>query len=235
MPESWSVPKSRGTGPGVITPDGCAVELYARLPAGREPGVVHAAAGDGATILELGCGAGRVTHPLIGLGHAVTAVDESPEMLARVRGAETVCARIEDLDLGDRRFGAVLLCSHLLNVPFDSLVRAWLATCRRHVAPDGCVLIEHHPPAWCDTVADTEVTRDGMTSRLRDVTRPEPGLVSATVEYAVPDTDGGLLWTQAFVSRRLDEEMLRRLLGSADLAFGGYLTEDHAWLRAIPV
>jgi hypothetical protein len=161
-------------------------------------------------------------------------VDESPEMLARVRGAETVCARIEDLDLGDRRFGAVLLCSHLLNAPFDSLVRTWLATCRRHVAPDGCVLIEHHPPAWFDTVADTEYARDGITFRLRGVTRPEPGHVSGTVEYAAPDTDGGLLWTQAFTARRRDEEMLRRLLRSADLAFGGYLTEDHAWLRATP-
>ena len=73
------MPEPHGTGPGVITPDGCAVELYARLPAWREPGVVHAA-----------------------------------------------------------------------------------------------------------------------------------------------DTDGGLLWTQSFTARRLDEEMLRRLLGSADLAFGGY-------------
>jgi hypothetical protein len=54
------------------------------------------------------------------------------------------------------------------------------------------------------------------------------------VEYAVPDTDGGLLWTQTFVARRLDEDMPRRRLGSAGLAFGGYLTEDHAWLRAIP-
>lgn len=86
----------------MITPDGCAVELYARLPAWREPGVIHDAAGDGAAILELGCGTGRVTHPLIELGHVVTAVDESPEMLARVRGAETVLARIEDLDLGEQ-------------------------------------------------------------------------------------------------------------------------------------
>jgi len=77
-------------------------------------------------------------------------------------------------------------------------------------------------------------TRDGITFRLRDATLPEPGLVSGTVEYAVPDADGGLLWTQSFANRRLDEEMLRRLLRSADLAFGGYLTEDHAWLRAIP-
>ncbi len=32
-----------GTGPGAITPDGCAVELYARLPVGDEPDVIAAA------------------------------------------------------------------------------------------------------------------------------------------------------------------------------------------------
>jgi Trk K+ transport system NAD-binding subunit len=53
--------------------------------------------------------AGRVTHPLIELGHEVAAVDESPEMLARVRGAQTVLARIQDLDLGAGRHGAYLL------------------------------------------------------------------------------------------------------------------------------
>src|SRR3984957_12072689 len=91
-----------GSGPGVCQPEGW------------EAGIVHEAAGAGASILELGSGAGRVTHPLVALGHPVVAVDESPEMLAHVRGAETGCARIEDLDLG-RRVGAVLLASHLIN------------------------------------------------------------------------------------------------------------------------
>src|SRR5208282_5196498 len=84
-----------GTGPGVITPDGCAVDFYARMTALGEPEIVHEAAGPGASVLELGCGTGRITHPLVALGHPVVAVDESPEMLAQVRDAETVCARIE--------------------------------------------------------------------------------------------------------------------------------------------
>jgi SAM-dependent methyltransferase len=214
----------------VITPDGCAVELYTRLPARREPGIIHAAAGEGATILELGCGTGRVTHPLITLGHAVTAVDESPEMLERVRGAETVQAKMEDLDLGERRFGAVVLGSHFINEPSGVLAAAWLATCRRHVAGDGCVLIEQHSPAWFDTAADSEQERDGITFRLRDVTHPEQGVVYATVEYQA----GDLLWSQTFGTRRLDDAALRNLLAAAGLALDGYLTEDHAWLRAVP-
>ncbi|RPK71851.1 Mg-protoporphyrin IX methyl transferase [Streptomyces sp. ADI95-17] len=79
-----------GTGPGAITPDGCAVELYRRLSVGDEPDVIAAAVPAGATILELGCGTGRVTHPLIGRGFEVTAVDESAQMLEHIRGARTV-------------------------------------------------------------------------------------------------------------------------------------------------
>jgi SAM-dependent methyltransferase len=92
--------RPHGTGPGAITPDGCAVDFYARMTAMGEPEIVHEAAGPGASILELGCGTGRITHPLAELGHEVVAVDESPEMLAHVHGAQTVCARIEDLALG---------------------------------------------------------------------------------------------------------------------------------------
>ena len=64
------------------------MELYSLLPPMGEPEIVHAAIPAGAGILELGAGAGRVTHRLLELGHPVVAVDESAEMLARVRGAE---------------------------------------------------------------------------------------------------------------------------------------------------
>jgi hypothetical protein len=56
-----------GSGPGVITPDGSAVELSALLEPGDEPALVDGAVPAGATILELGCGTGRVTHALAGL------------------------------------------------------------------------------------------------------------------------------------------------------------------------
>jgi SAM-dependent methyltransferase len=213
----------------VITPDGCAVDFYALMPDLGESAIVHEAAGEGTAILELGCGAGRVTHPLTGLGHPVVAVDESPEMLAHVRGAETVCARIQDLSLG-RRFGAVLLASHLINAD-DETRSAFLDACRRHVADDGYVIIQQHTPEWFATAADGEVTRDGVIYRLRDVSRPAPNLVSATVEYVVGDRS----WTQTFTTRRLDEDDLAAALAVAGLRLDRYLTQDRSWLRAVPV
>jgi SAM-dependent methyltransferase len=220
--------QSSGSGPGVITPDGCAVEFYARMTARDEPAIVHQATRPGARILELGCGAGRVTHPLVALGHPVVAVDESPDMLAHVHGAETVRARIEELALG-RRFDVVLLASHLINA--DPATRtAFLAACRRHVADDGCVIIEQHPPEWFSTVAEAETTREGIVFRMRDVTRPAPNLVSATVEYVA----GEQRWTQSFVATQLKDDELVTALGEEGLQLDRYLTEDRRWLRAVP-
>jgi SAM-dependent methyltransferase len=76
------VSRNAGTGPGEITGDGCAVDLYALFPPLGEAGIVHAAVPEGASILELGCGTGRILKPLAGLGHRVHGVDDSPGMLA---------------------------------------------------------------------------------------------------------------------------------------------------------
>ncbi len=225
------VPGSYGTGPGVITPDGCAVDFYAMLSPDREPEIVHAAAGHpAASILELGSGTGRVTGALTALGHRVVAVDESPEMLAHITTAETVCARIEDLAL-DERFDVVLLASHLINVPAERVRQELLRACARHVSAAGCVIIEQHPPGWFADAEDTESESDGITFRLRRISRPAPDLLSATVEYQAGDR----LWTQPFTALRLSEDQLRQTLADAGLAFDRYLTDDRSWLRAVPL
>ena len=222
----------RGTGPGVITPDGCAVELYRVLPAMGEPEIVHAAIPAGAGILELGAGAGRVTRRLVALGHPVVAVDESAEMLASVRGPTTAGRgpRIQDLDLG-RRFEVVLLASFLVNTDDGDLRGRFLEACRRHVGEGGCVLVQRHPPAWFDEAVEGERTDGGITFRLRDLSRPGPGLLAATAEYQV----GERVWTQRFTAERLDDEALAAALAEAGLAVDAYLTGDGSWVRAVPV
>ena len=224
----------------MIAPDGCAVELYALLPPMGEPEVVHGAIPAGASILELGAGAGRITHRLLELGHPVVAVDESPEMLARIRGApgssdvagpvgvETVRARIQELALG-RRFDAVLLASFLVNVADDGLRGRFLASCRDHVRADGCVLVQRHPPGWFDEAVEGEGTAGGVTFRLRDLGRPGPGLLAATAEYQA----GERVWTHRFTTRRLDDGELAAALAEAGLAVDAYLTGDGSWVRAV--
>jgi 2-polyprenyl-3-methyl-5-hydroxy-6-metoxy-1,4-benzoquinol methylase len=119
--------------------------MYLQIPAGDEPSLVRKVVRPGGTILELGCGVGRVTHALVELGYEVTAVDESPEMLAHVSGAEVVRSRIERLDLG-RTFDGVMLMSHLVNTPDGAQRRAFLRACRRHVASEGVVVIQRADP-----------------------------------------------------------------------------------------
>jgi SAM-dependent methyltransferase len=150
-------------------PDGSPVELYALLPERGEGELVARAVPAGGSILELGCGAGRITRQLVRLGYRVTAVDESPEMLAFVEDAERVCARIEGLDLG-RRFDAALLASNLLTAPEEQR-RAFLATCRRHAE---LVVVETLPLGW--EPREGEARLGEIVSRL-EVERVEDGVV----------------------------------------------------------
>jgi hypothetical protein len=50
------------------------VELYAQLPAMGEGERIAETVPAGGSILELGCGTGRITRQLVGLGFRVTAV-----------------------------------------------------------------------------------------------------------------------------------------------------------------
>jgi len=170
-----------------------------------------------------------VTHPLVALGHPVVAVDESAEMLARVRGAETVLARIQELDLG-RRFDAVLLASFLVNTAERDVRRRFLQASRRHLGEGGCVLLQRHPPAWFEEAAEGEGVAGGVSHRLRDLRRPAPGLLAATVEYRAGDRT----WTQSFTAERLDDDALAAALGEAGLDLDAYLTGDGSWVRAVP-
>lgn len=218
-----------GTGPGPITDDGCAVEFYATLKQNGEPELIHAAIPAHATILELGAGTGRITRGLIGLGHEVVAVDQSPEMLAYVGGAETVCSAIETLRLG-RTFDLVLLMSQMVDTPDDDQRDAFLRTCRVHLAEGGSVILQRHSPEWYDSatpfVRDTD---DGRTFRMRDVSRPGPDLLSATMEYTVGDRQ----WTHSFVSKRQSDADLGAALQRAGLVLAGYLNDDDSWVRAV--
>ncbi|MFG2929565.1 class I SAM-dependent methyltransferase [Streptomyces achromogenes] len=219
-----------GTGPGAITPDGCAVELYARLPVGDEPDVIAAAVPAGAHILELGSGVGRVTHPLLERGFTVTAVDESADMLARVRGARTICGPIETLDLGET-FDVVMLGSFLVHAGDEEVRRGLLRTCARHVAEGGCVLIQREGPDYHTKVPRERVDPSGFTVRITSVESAGEGVHSVHAEYVFPDA----VWTQTFLSRPLTKEQFESALAEAGLRVDRYLTPDGVWVRAVPV
>jgi SAM-dependent methyltransferase len=218
-----------GTGPGPITPDGCAVEFYSRLPVGAEPDIIAAAVPAGAHILELGSGVGRVTHALLERGFRVTAVDESAEMLKRVRGARTICSPIEDLDLGET-FDVVMLASFLVHAGDAEVRRGLLRTCVRHVADGGCVLIQREGEDYHTNLPRERVDPSGFTVRIVSAEPVGDGVNSVYAEYEFPDAT----WTQTWLSRPLTKEQFEEALGEAGLQVDRYVTEDRIWVRAVP-
>ncbi|MGW0330729.1 class I SAM-dependent methyltransferase [Streptomyces sp. NPDC003011] len=218
-----------GTGPGAITPDGCAVEFYARLPVGPEPDIITGAVPAGARILELGSGVGRMTHPLLERGFTVTAVDESAEMLERVRGARTIRGPIEDLHL-DETFDVVMLASFLVHTADVRIRQALLHTCARHVARDGCVLVQREGEDYHTNVPRERVDPSGFTVRIASSEPLGDGVHEVRAEYEFPDAS----WTQTFRARPLTREQFEEALSEAGLRVDRYLTADGTWVRAVP-
>lgn len=179
----------QGTGPGAITPDGCAVELYSRLPIGTEPEIIAAAILPRARILELGCGVGRMTHPLVERGFTVTAVDESAEMTDRVLGARTVCSPIEELELGER-FDVVLLASFLVHAGDAEVRRGLLRTCLRHLAPGGTVLIQREGEDYHTDVPRERVDPAGFTSASPPTNRSATASTASAASTSSPTPNG---------------------------------------------
>ncbi|HEY6276353.1 MAG TPA: class I SAM-dependent methyltransferase [Streptosporangiaceae bacterium] len=216
-----------GTGPGEVTPDGCAVDFYALLPPMGEPEIIHAAVPAGAPILELGCGTGRLLRPLAALGHPVHGVDESPAMLARIPDLPTTCAKIQTVRL-DQTFGAVLLASTMINVD-PELRHEFLVTCCRHMEPDGIAVFQQNPPEWFATVAPGELETGGIRRVITSARREGPRM-HVSVEYHVDER----VWTHAWGSYEIGEQELVADLDAAGLRFGRWLTGDHAWFTAHP-
>lgn len=216
-----------GTGPGPHTPDGSAVELYEVTQARGEDELIHAAIEPHSSILELGCGTGRITRPLLALGHHVVAVDESAEMIVRVTGTETIRATIGDLRLG-RTFDVVLMMSFLINVADDAERLRLLRTCAEHVRPGGSVLLQQEVPGTRHAPAVMEREHSKMV--ISDVEDLPDGAQAATLTHTID----GRTWSQRIITKNLSEDTLSTQLTEAGLHRTGYLTSDKMWLRAQP-
>lgn len=219
----------KGTGPGVITNDGCAVDFYALLPTFGEAEIVHAAIPPGSSVLELGCGTGRIMRPLAELGHPVTGVDDSPDMLAHVADFPATCGRIESVRLGSS-FDVVLLASTMIHVD-PAMRRQFLATVRVHLRDGGTAVFQQHAPGWFSTVGQAPPVREDPAGIIRTIkaARREGDRLFMEVEYQVGDR----VWTHAWGAYEISEESLLADLDEAGLTFGRYLTDDRSWFTAL--
>ena len=202
---------------GDIAPDGSPVAFYRRLPAEGEPELIHGLIAAGASVLDLGCGPGRIAGPLVALGHPVTGVDDGAAMISALpAGVEGVVGDARRIRLG-RRFGAVLLASHLLNDPDGGPDVA--ATAAAHLAPDGVVIGETYPPGWdpAGSLGHRRYLGDAHVELVSAIVVGDR--LEAEVRYGVDDME----WHQAFSARLFDEAGLRDLLRGAGLTLVRWL------------
>jgi SAM-dependent methyltransferase len=208
-------------------PDGSPVAFYRRLPPSGEPELVAGIVPPGSSLLELGCGTGRVAGPLAERGYRVTGIDNGPGMVAALPPeVEGIVGDAANVRLG-RRFDAVLLLSHLVNDPDAG--PAFLVTAAAHVADEGSVIIETYAPGVDPTAAVGRTIRIGPAHVTLTQSRLRGDLLEAEVRYGVD----GQSWTQEFTARLLDESELLAMLHAAGLAFGGWL-ERPGWFWARP-
>lgn len=208
-----------------IAPDGSPVAFYRRLPTVGEPAIIHTAIGPHVHVLDLGCGPGRIAGPLEALGHPVTGIDDGPGMIAALPpGVEGIVADARTVRLG-RRFGAVLLASHLVNDP-DAGV-AFVATAAAHLEPDGVVIGETYPPGWDPATSVGHETRMGDARIEMLWATVVDDQLEAEVRYGVDD----LVWNQVFRATLLDERGLHKLLATGGLAFDRWLPQP-GWFVA---
>lgn len=210
-----------------VAPDGSPVAVYLAMPPHDAVDLVADQVPDGGSVLDLGCGVGRLADALAADGIAVTGVDVHAGMLAHLSPAVTaVHADIDGLDLG-RSFDVVVLASHLVNHPTDAT--AFLATCRRHVATGGAVLVERFHPDLLDGRHARDGEVDGVRIRHEIVWRAGPRF-SARAHYTV----GGHTWTQDYTAVLLDDDAIGGLLEATGLTPVAWLDDDARWLLATP-
>lgn len=210
-----------------LAPDGSPVAVYLAMPAHDALDLVGDQVPLGGSVLDLGCGVGRLANALAADDLAVTGVDHHRGMLAHLSPAvDAVHADIVGLDLG-RVFDVVLLASHLVNHP--TLGSSFLKSCRRHVAADGAVLVERFHPDLLDDLDQQRGALDGVDVR-HEVHDRDHARFTASAHYTVGDRT----WTQRYEAVLHDDGAIAHLLRDAGLQLVAWLDDDARWLLAQP-
>ncbi|MDA1003781.1 MAG: class I SAM-dependent methyltransferase [Chloroflexi bacterium] len=181
------------------------------------------------TVLELGCGTGRVTAALARRGLTVTGVDISAAMLALAgeRVADLPHVELIEADMCGLALGAVFDAvvvplgglQHLESV--DAVVEA-METIARHLAEDGLAVIDVEAPHADDFTPGPQpltehwtrawaVGGDALVTKLVSVdARPSEGVRDVTWHFDVQSSEGAL--------RRVTEQFTLRTLTPGELA-----------------
>lgn len=134
-------------------------------------------------VLELGCGAGRITGYLVDLGKEVTGLDVSPRMLDECRrrypAGRFVEGNLEDLSqFAPASLDVVVAGYNVLDIFGDAQRRRTLGEIHRVLAPGGLLIMSSHNRAYLPQVQGPGHVRRADPLRIVvDLTRI-PGRIS---------------------------------------------------------
>jgi SAM-dependent methyltransferase len=150
--------------------------------------------GHAGSVLEVGCGTGRVTLQLAQGGFSIVGMDISPAMLSIARqksqGLSNVSWVEDDMlkfDLGER-FDLIIIPGHsfqFMLTPEDQL--ACLSTIRQHLAPQGKLVIHvnHDDHSWLGELAEGRGTDFKLKGEYRQ--NSTKGFVRAWTAWSYED------------------------------------------------
>ncbi len=191
----------------------------------------------GGRVLELGCGAGRITGYLVDIAAEATGLDLSERMVRECRRryprGTFVQGDMRDLSrFPDGSFDAVLAGNNVIDVFSDADRRAALREIRRVLRPDALFVMSAHNRAYLPHLpGPTQVRRGDPVQLVRDLARVPRNVVRhrrlAALEQNHPDyaivSDGSHGFTLAHYYvlpsdqiRQLEQEGFG-VLGCADL------------------
>lgn len=200
-------------------------------------------AAEAGSVLDLGCGTGRLAAELAG-GREVVGVDPAEPMLdiARTRpgGAEVSWVRADARSVRlERRFDLVVLTGHAFQVFLtEDDQRAVLATIAAHLTPEGRFIFDSRNPAaeeWRDWTPDKsrytfEHPALGQIEAWNDVSRnPDTGIVTYETHYRAVGT--GQHFSASSHLRFSTHDELDRLIGEGGLQVDRWLGtwDDDPW------
>lgn len=124
------------------------------------------------SVLDAGCGTGRVAIELARHGIEVAGVDLDPDLLARARRRAPELTWIEadlaTLDL-DRRFDVVVMAGNVVPFAVESDRPAVVTSCARHLEPGGRLVLGVHLAAGWPRAEDYDAwaAAAGLSRRAR--------------------------------------------------------------------
>jgi SAM-dependent methyltransferase len=236
---------------------GDVVDEYARRNLSAAEAIVLARYRDdlGGRVLELGCGAGRLTGYLIELGGDVLGTDIAAPMIEYCRQAyPDGTFRVQDLrdvaEFHGARFDAVVAANNLFDILDDATRRRVLGAVGEALRPGGLLVMSAHNRAYASQIPEplAYTRKDGLVAalrrlpslpgwwrsrrRLRPLQRDEP-------EYALLNDEAhGYRLLHYYIARDAQErqlaaagfELLECLDGGGNVVAAGETAERHSEL-----